>query len=143
MAGGVDLLFSDMLGNHQLYSRLSMNGEIYDFGGQFIYMNRQSRINWGAGISHIPYSMGYYENPDYVTINNLVYLRQTTNLLRIFDERLNLFVHYPFSSTLRIEGGIDGGYRSFRGDKIYNYYYPYYPYNIAGTDREKYLSGIR
>jgi Tol biopolymer transport system component len=137
MAGGIDLLFSDMLGNHQLYSRLSMNGEIYDFGGQFIYMNRQSRINWGAGISHIPYSMGYYENPEYETINNVVYLRQTTNLLRIFDERLNVFVHYPFSSTMRIEGGIDGGYRSFRGDKIYNYYYPYYPYNVAGTDREK------
>ncbi|HHH53294.1 MAG TPA: hypothetical protein ENK91_06520, partial [Bacteroidetes bacterium] len=32
LAGGVDFLFSDMLGNHQLYSRLAMNGEIYDFG---------------------------------------------------------------------------------------------------------------
>ena len=137
MAGGVDLLFSDMLGNHQLYSRLSMNGEIYDFGGQFIYMNRQSRINWGAGISHIPYSMGYYENPEYVTINNIIYIKQTTNLLRIFDERLSLFAHYPFSTSLRFEGGVDGGFRSFRGDEINDYYYPEYPYNHAGTDREK------
>ena len=137
MAGGIDMLFSDMLGNHQLYSRLSMNGEIYDFGGQFIYMNRQNRINWGAGITHIPYSMGYYDNPVYETIENVVYIQQTTNLLRIFDERLSLFAHYPFSSTMRLEGGVDGGYRSFRGDEIKDYYYPYYPYSFAGTDRKK------
>lgn len=137
MAGGVDMLFSDMLGNHQLFSRLAINGEIYDFGGQFVYMNRQSRINWGAGLVHVPYSLGYYESPVYETIGNVVYLQQTTNLLRIFDERLSLFAHYPFSTRLRLEGGIDGGYRSFRADQIKDYYYPFYPYDYAGQDREK------
>ena len=141
LAGGVDLLFSDILGNNQLYSRLAMNGEIYDFGGQLIYMNKSNRINWGIGVSHIPNSLGYQtytplfplpiENGDTVLTD-----KYTTNLLRIFDERLSLFWHYPFSTTMRIEGGIGGGFRSFRWDEI-NDYYQAGTYYYIWRDRKK------
>ncbi|MEZ4907708.1 MAG: hypothetical protein R2771_08765 [Saprospiraceae bacterium] len=136
LAGGMDILFSDMLGNHQLYSRLAINGEIYDFGGQLVYMNRQQRVNWGVGLTHIPYTSRYYDDLTYETIDGYQYLKQSLNLLRIFDERLSLFVHYPFSSKMRLEGGIEGGYRSFRWDKIYYYYDPQSYYYI-GQDRER------
>lgn len=124
MLGGIDMLFSDMLGNNQFYSTLAINGEIYDFGGQAGYMNRKSRINWGAGISHIPNSLGYYDGPVYETVKGVTLIKSTLNLLRIFDDRVNVFAHYPFSPTLRLEGGIDAGYRSFRYDQINDYYDP-------------------
>lgn len=140
LAGGLDLLFSDMLGNHQLYSKLAMNGEIYDFGGQFIYMNRQQRVNWGVGLSHIPYSFGYRSGESNYKLeyqgDTLLVDRLITNVLRVFDEKLSAFWHYPFSKTLRIEGGIDGGFRSFRYDKSYDYYQQY-PYGYIGRERER------
>jgi hypothetical protein len=129
-----------MLGNHQLYSRLAMNGEVYDFGGQFIYMNRQNRVNWGVGLSHIPYSLGYREieyNYLLKTATDTFYTdKLTTNQLRIFDEKLSAFWHYPFSTTFRIEGGIDGGFRSFRQDKISDYYYAG-TYSYIGREKER------
>ncbi len=138
LAGGVDLLFSDMLGNHQLYSRLSMNGEIYDFGGQLIYMNRQNRVSWGLGFSHVPYATGYRQGeggyPLSIQGDTILVDRITTNILRVFDERLSGFWQYPFSTTLRIEGGVNGGYRSFRQDKIYDYYQAY-PYGYIGREK--------
>lgn len=140
LAGGIDLLFGDMLGNHQLYSRLSMNGEIYDFGGQLVYMNRQNRINWGVGLSHIPYSFGYRSYTSNFILKtdsrDILTDKITTNLLRIFDEKLSAFWHYPLSTTLRIEGGVDGGFRSFRQDEINDYYYAG-TYSYIGRDKEK------
>ena len=138
LAGGMDLLFSDMLGNHQLYSRLAMNGEIYDFGGQLIYMNRQNRVSWGVGLSHVPYATGYRQGeggyPLAIQGDTFLVDRITTNILRVFDERLSGFWQYPFSTTLRIEGGVNGGYRSFRQDKTYDYYQSY-PYGYIGREK--------
>jgi hypothetical protein len=59
MNGGVSMMFSDIVGNHQLFSVLAINGEVYDFGGQVGYVNQQKRINWGGSISHIPYPFAY------------------------------------------------------------------------------------
>ncbi len=58
LGGSINAIFSDMVGNNQLYSSLSLNGQIYDFGGQFAYINQKSKIKWGAAISHIPYLYG-------------------------------------------------------------------------------------
>jgi Tol biopolymer transport system component len=140
LAGGVELLFSDMLGNHQMYTQLAVNGEIYDFGGQFTYMNRQKRFAWGLGISHIPYRTGWssitYSYP--LELNDGQFIltdRISTNLLRIFDETLSAFAHYPFSPNLRLEGGVSGSYRSFRYDEI-NDYYQAGTYFYIGQEKE-------
>ena len=70
LQGGVNMLFSDMLGNHQIFSQLALNGEILDLAGQVAYLNRSHRIAWGVGFSHIPLRTGYQEY--YTTnINNL------------------------------------------------------------------------
>lgn len=47
LAGGVQTLFSDILGNHQLFGSIALNGEIYDFGGQFAYINQEHQLGWG------------------------------------------------------------------------------------------------
>src|SRR5690606_33448330 len=58
MGGSINAIFSDMIGNNQLYTSLALNGEIYDFGGQAAYINQKGKIKWGAAISHIPYLTG-------------------------------------------------------------------------------------
>src|SRR5690606_6892259 len=47
IASGIQGMFSDILGHNQIFAALSVNGEIYDFGGQVAYINQKSRINWG------------------------------------------------------------------------------------------------
>ena len=53
LQGGIDLLFGDMLGNHQLFSQLALNGTVFDFGGQVNYINRKKPLAWGG--RHIPH----------------------------------------------------------------------------------------
>jgi len=126
LQGGVDMLFSDLLGNNQLYSQLAVNGEILDVGGIVSYINRKNRIAWGLGLSHIPLRTGY-SNFNIVNFqdqngNIIPAINEQTNLIRIFDQTLSLFVHYPFSTTLRLESGLAGTARSFRWDEYNNYF---------------------
>ncbi|MBK8701869.1 MAG: PD40 domain-containing protein [Saprospiraceae bacterium] len=121
LQGGVNMLFSDMLGNHQMFTQVALNGEILDFAGQVAYLNRTNRIAWGVGFSHIPLRTGFQDYGT-ATINNIPYLISETNLIRIFDKTLSVFAHYPFSSTLRLEGGLSGTHRGFRQDLYRDYY---------------------
>lgn len=145
LQGGVQLLFSDILGNHQLFTNLAVNGEILDVGGQFAYLNRKNRLAWGVGLSHIPLRTGFQtfeEDNTTVRFNGtpVTTLKNSINIIRVFDEGIDLFAHYPFSTTMRLEGGIGQKYRSFRYD-IYNDYYFYDPafnfYQLVYNDRER------
>lgn len=126
LVGGLDMVFGDILGNHQIYSQIAMNGEIYDVGGRVVYLNRTKRVAWGVGISHIPLRTGYQSfpviNDTLIGPHGLPVVEQETNLLRVFDESIQTFAHYPFSTTLRLEGGIQGSYRSFRQDRYIDYF---------------------
>lgn len=137
MAGGVDMLFGDMLGYHRVFTTLALNGEIYDFGGQAAYLNQRNRINWGFAVSHTPYrSAALAYKPDTVFIGKDTLL--TTNLMldvfRAFEKSITGYVYYPFSTTRRLEVGSDYSFYSFRLDRFHNHYYGGYP--ISG-DREK------
>lgn len=143
--GGVDLLFSDMLGNNQLFSSLVLNGDILDFGGQLAYLNRTNRIAWGIGVSHVPLRTGYQDftrenvNTNVGVINAVV---NNLNLIRVFDENISAFAHFPFSTTLRLEGGIGGNYRSFRQDQYKQYYQQVgNQYQYLGQERERISTG--
>ena len=131
LAGGVDMLFSDILGNNQLYTGISMNGEVYDFGGQVIYVNRKKKLAWGASISHIPYRTGFQYFVDTATVilsdgTPILTDKVNTDLLRIFEDGVTLFGHYPFSTTKRIEASVGANYRYFRLDRYTDYYSGYY-----------------
>ena len=126
LAGGIDMLFSDILGNNQLYTGVSLNGEIYDVAGVFQYINRKHRLAWGMTLSHIPYRTGYanYAGIDSLRYGNGYILtdRVELNLLRIFEDGTSGFFQYPFSSTMRVEGSLGTSYRYFRWDQYNNYY---------------------
>ncbi|MBS0012235.1 MAG: PD40 domain-containing protein [Bacteroidales bacterium] len=125
MQGSINMIFSDIVGNNQLYSSLSLNGEIYDFGGLFSYINQGSRIKWGASVSHIPYRSGYLElvtdtiglSGDTIPVNNL-----RLDFIRMFEDNISLFAFYPLSQTRRFEGGVSFSWYYFRWDRFNNYY---------------------
>lgn len=130
MAGGVDMIFGDMLGYHRLFGTLSLNGEIYDFGGQAAYFNEKSRINWGFAVSHIPYrsaALGYRADTLTVGDDTLATTNLTLDVMRAFDKGIEGFVYFPFSTTKRLEVGSGYSFYSFRVDRYNNHYYQGYP----------------
>ncbi|MEQ7801755.1 basic secretory protein-like protein [Pedobacter sp. ASV1-7] len=124
--GGIVGMFSDILGQNQIVANLSVNGEIYDFGGLVGYINQQSRINWGAAISHIPYITGFRElAKDQLTDrdgNKIDVWDDRTNLIRTFEDQAQLFAAYPFNKVHRFEAGGAFSRYSYRADRISNYY---------------------
>ncbi len=123
MSGGIDLLFGDMLGYHQLYTGLYLSGEIYDFGGVVSYLNQKRRVPWGISLSHIPYvgARSYY--PEIDTFNNeYLALRYTYDLIRLFEDRASVYSFIPFNPSLRLEGGGAASRYSYRIDRYDNWY---------------------
>ncbi len=124
LGGGVSMLFNDMLGHHSLGVVAQVNGGIKDIGGQVHYLNQKQRLNWGAGIAHIPYLTGYMRSgPETITIDGEKYTVQSRELIRqrVFLDRLNAIAEYPFSTNRRFE--ISAGYTrlsySIESEKIW------------------------
>ncbi|MEM9918122.1 MAG: hypothetical protein AAF990_08505 [Bacteroidota bacterium] len=127
LAGGVDLLFSDILGDHQLYTGLSLNGEIQDFGGQVQYVNRKNRIAWGATLSHVPLRTGssFFAGERQLNIGEgqtVPAQLVVSDLVRIFENRAGLFAQLPISKSMRFEAGASLSRYSYRIDRFNNYY---------------------
>lgn len=122
MAGGVAMSFSDIVGDNQLFSVLSVNGEIYDFGGQVGYVNQKHRINWGATISHIPYPYAFYRVEQTETESGVPVTDVQFTIQRTFEDQVGLFAFYPISTTRRIEVSGSVAWYYFRRDIFHTYY---------------------
>ncbi len=125
VAGSINMLFSDMVGNNQLYSSVSLNGEIYDFGGQAAYVNQKGKVKWGAALSHTPYRAGnMFITRDTVQLDDM--LVPVDNLvidyLRMFEDNVSLFASYPLSQTRRFEANVSLSWYYYRLDRYNNYY---------------------
>lgn len=140
LAGGVNGLFSDILGNNQLFGALSLNGELVDVAGQAAYFNQNGRINWGASISHIPYISGQqYLLADSIQNRqgqNVKVLNSALDILRTFEDQLSVFAQYPFSPIRRVEAGASFARYYYRLDR-YNQYYDTTGQFYLGQDRER------
>jgi Tol biopolymer transport system component len=140
LAGGVNGIFSDILGNNQLFGGISLNGEIYDVAGQFAYLNQKSRINWGVALSHIPYmSGGQSLFPDTITNRNgdsFAVANYALDLLRTFEDQVQAFASHPFSQTRRFEVGASFARYYYRLDRYSDYYDPTSGAYL-GNDKEK------
>lgn len=142
LAGAVDLLFSDILGDNQFFTSLRMNGELIDIGGTVGYINRKKRINWGASISHIPFRSfagSEFERLDTLQVGDNQFSlvdRQSIFEQRIFQEQLGVFAQLPFSTTLRAE--ISASYALYTGriDRRDFFYQPGTFFQV-GQDRNK------
>jgi Tol biopolymer transport system component len=125
LGGSINAIFSDMVGNNQLFTSLSLNGQIYDFAGQFAYINQKGKIKWGAAVSHIPYLTGGMfltsDSIDYqdtrIPVDNLV-----IDYLRMFEDNVTLFGAYPLSQTRRFEASGSASWYYYRIDRYNNYY---------------------
>lgn len=138
LAGGVNGIFSDILGNNQLFGAVSLNGEIYDLGGQFAYLNQKNRINWGAVASHIPYLSGgeSLEQAEIPVGNDTIQgVKYNLDLLRTFEDQMSLFAALPFSQIRRFEAGASFARYYYRLDRYSDYYDPNGFY--LGNSRER------
>ncbi len=136
MTGSVFATFSDIAGMQHLFTSLALNGEVYDFGGQFTYVNQKNRLTWGASLSHIPYMSGYsYVKPDTLKQGDALYLVDNLvyDVVRIFEDKAELYAYYPISTTQRLEVGASQSFYYYRIDEWNNYYDPAYGTYLGGT----------
>lgn len=125
LASGIQGVFSDILGRNQIYAGLAVNGEIYDIGGQFMYINQESRWNWGGGISHIPYRFATFNNiiTKYPINNQQVdAVEERYDIIRTFQDQLSAFTSYPFSKVHRLEFGAAASKYAYRVDRFSTFY---------------------
>ncbi|MDE0083660.1 MAG: peptidase S9 [Gammaproteobacteria bacterium] len=101
LGGSVSALFSDILGDRNLYAAAQAQGELKDVGGQVFYQNIGSRWNWGLGIGHIPIRYGFYQYVE-PTVSGASYAVELTDY-RIFVSSAEGQVAYPFSANRRVE----------------------------------------
>jgi Tol biopolymer transport system component len=144
LMGGVVGMFSDILGRNQIVANLAVNGEVYDFGGMVGYINQEHRLNWGVGISHIPYLTGFRDIvaeslPVEGSEEPLEVITDRTNLIRTFENQVQLFASHPFSRSLRFDLGTSYSRYSYRIDRISNYYENVngFPGFYLGSDKKK------
>ncbi len=147
LAGGLDMLFSDVLGYNQIFSTLALNGEIYDFGGQVRYINSRKKIGYGFGLHHIPIRYSYYNQPreDKLETNSGTYdvLNYPYTTVRYFIDGASGLAQYTFSRTMRLESNLSFTRYSTRVDQYNNYYSIFqsgndlFPGSYIGQDREK------
>ncbi|MCU7551251.1 DPP IV N-terminal domain-containing protein [Chitinophagaceae bacterium LB-8] len=128
LVGGINGMFSDILGNNQLFGAISLNGELYDIAGQFAYLNQKNRINWGVSVSHTPYLSG----AQYLFLDTLEsrgddpqqVLNSSMDLLRTFEDQISVFASRPFSQSRRVEAGLSYARYYYRMDRYTDYYDP-------------------
>jgi len=138
MSGSVNMIFSDMVGNNQLFSSLALNGEIYDFGGQVAYINQTGKIKFGASVSHIPYLYGNMSiKDDTISYEDepLPVINLEVDYMRMFEDNISFFASYPLSQTRRFEANLSSSWYYYRIDR-FTYYYLLDGFNIGGK-REK------
>jgi len=137
LAGGIDMIFSDIMGNHQLFATAALNGEIYDFGASVQYLNRKNRMAWGIGLSHVPLRTGFYDQFIDTSTYGQDFRVLEENLIRIFEDQLSLMVQYPFSKTLRWEASAGATARFYRYDRRDYLYDPFTGIYLGEGQREK------
>ncbi len=110
--GSITAFWSDILGQHNIGFTFAGGGTstgssnlTEQLGGEVVYINQKSRLNWGADLLHIPYVYAFAEygvgtNPN--TGNSAEIYRQT-RLVQTTTDASGL-AQYPFSTTRRIEG---------------------------------------
>ena len=106
LGAGITFLFSDILGDHFLGLGAQLSGQISDFGGELLYLNRNYRVNWGIGFSRIPSAVREQVfGIDTISIDGEPVPVNTLTLIdrRLFDNRIRLWTEYPISINRRFE----------------------------------------
>jgi Tol biopolymer transport system component len=126
LSSGIQGIFSDILGRNQIYAGVAVNGQVYDFGGQFAYINQTGRWNFGVSVSHIPFQTANYSIvPSTFQINNkttIPAIEERYDIIRVFQDQISLFTSYPITKKARIEFGTGGAAYYYRVDRYSTVY---------------------
>jgi Tol biopolymer transport system component len=107
VAGGVTLLWSDILGDHNLATALQIeSAESFKFNNIYAYLgylNTASRWAWGGVVQQVPYLLDYY-NEGYGSDKNgdPAYIQEEI-IQQEVDRNAQAIVQYPFSEESRVE----------------------------------------
>ncbi len=110
VGGGIAFNFSDMLGNHNLFTQVSTDSFggaediIKNTGAVVAYTNLSKRWNWGFAVEQSPYIAGGY-NARQGNINGEPVVIDQTTIQRQINRGISGMVAYPFSQTARVEFG--------------------------------------
>jgi hypothetical protein len=126
LSSGIQGVFSDILGRNQIYAGVAVNGEIYDFGGQFTYIKQTGRWNFGASISHIPFQTANYSvvptNYQVSSTSTVPATAENFDLIRIFQDQAGIFTSYPITKKSRVEFGTGAAHYYYRVDRYSTIY---------------------
>jgi Tol biopolymer transport system component len=100
--GGIQLTFSDMLGNHLVGTGIAVNGGLKDVAASASYLNRDSRWNWGGYVQRLPLVSGRVSTGLAERNGETVFVQQTDLFRQTFTET-GVMAAYPFSRATRFE----------------------------------------
>lgn len=109
VGGAVAVGFGDILGNRMVQGVLQGQGELRDFGGEVMFLDRSQRWNWGANAYHVPTAgaFGTYENTTFQSDGGAIPgTIITQQVQRVYFTGAQLFTQYPLSTTRRFEFGV-------------------------------------
>lgn len=113
VSGGVSLLWSDMLGNHNLATALQIeSAESFKFNNIYAYvgyLNTANRWAWGGIAQQVPYLLSTY-GEGIGTVNNELADIQYQEIIQEIDRNVQAIFQYPFSQEARVE--LSGGYEN-------------------------------
>jgi Tol biopolymer transport system component len=114
-AGGLSLMWSDILGEHQLGTTIQLTSRLQEIGGAVGYFNRTSRWNWGIVAEQTPYVTGAFAQglSDVEGVGTA--LVQQTHRITQTNRAVSGIVQYPFSRAHRVE--LSGGVRRISFDQ--------------------------
>jgi hypothetical protein len=113
-AGGLSLLWSDMLGNHTLGTTVLLTSRFEEIGGAVGYLNRTSRWHWGLVGEQTPYVTGSFARGIATVDGGEAFVEQTHRITQI-DRGVSGVLQYPFSRAHRVE--FSGGARRISFDE--------------------------
>jgi len=101
-AGGLSLLWSDMLGNHQVGTTVQLTSRFQEIGGSVAYLNKKNRWNWGVIGEQLPYVTGAFAQGFAEVDGTTRFVEQTFRITQINTAATGL-LQYPFSRAQRLE----------------------------------------
>ena len=122
-AGGVSFVFSDMLGNHSLYTGVQATSRFDEIGGNVTYINRTHRWNWGVALDQTPYVYRTFQTGVAFPQGVPTYVEQEYRILQV-DRSLTGLLSYPLSRAQRIDfsgGARQIGFSQDLTTRLYDY----------------------
>jgi hypothetical protein len=101
VSGATGIVLGDMLGNHQLAIATSLNGRINETFFQTQYANLSRRLNWGLGMSQVPYFYFAGANLAESPVQGERLYRE--DVVRLVFRQASALGYYPLSRFRRIE----------------------------------------